>query len=730
MGRALRAAALSSAAVLVALGVTPSAAQAATAPRIDLRVLVVDDGGPATGAITAELDGAGTPYTRIDLTQAGRPTIDAAYLSDTVSGRPRAKFQSVVLPNDNPFGADSAEMAALVAYETAFGIRQVDAYTYAQPSVGLDYAQNGGYLGQLDGVQGQVTAQGTAGDFGYLKGAVPFEDNDPYQSESYGFLAKPLATQAAGASFTTLVDAPIPGGDSRGVLVGQYTHDGRSELVIPFVYNQYQQQFRLLARGIVEWMTQGIHLGADRNYFEVQVDDVFLADDRWNASLNCTPGDVDCPIGTGEDTDPIRMTAADAQYAKRWSQSHGFSFDFVFNGGGSEDWKEDNGTTVDPLANQLVADKNTYRWVNHTYLHPFLGCVQDVSVVPWRCQTDAAGNTQWVSKADITSQVQDNRSWAASHGISLNNQELVTGEHSGLKVLPQQPADNPNLSPALSQLGVKYLASDNSREPNQRQVGPAVTVPRFPMNVFYNAGTAQEETDEYNWIYTNLAQGGSGACATSGNSTCLIAPLDPDTGYASYIVPLEAKIDLGHVLGNNPRPHFMHQSNLAEGRIAYPVLERILGDYAALFSANTPTVNLRTSDIGTELQRRTAWDTAWKSGRVTGYRIGGAVTVSAPSGTQVTATMPAGTRQAQLLGTTPFGGAYAGKVSGWTVPGLLQGNVTLTVPSGAAPALINVNLPLGKAKTNAGVKASVGKLPVPKGVAHAVPAGPRYGVGK
>ncbi|WP_329180979.1 hypothetical protein [Streptomyces sp. NBC_01477] len=720
MGRALRAATVASAAALVALAVAPPSARAAVPPRVDLRVLVVDDGGPATAAITSELDGAGTPYTTVDLTAAGRPVITAGFLSDTVSGRPRAKFQAVVLPSDNPFGAGSTEMAALAAYETAFGIRQVDAYTYAQPSVGLNYAQTGGYLGPLDGVQGQVTAQGAAGDFGYLKGAVPFEDNDPYQSESYGYLATPLATQAAGASFTPLVDAPIPGSTERGVLVGQYTHDGRSELVIPFVYNQYQQQFRLLARGIVEWMTQGIHLGADRNYFEVQVDDVFLADDRWNPTLNCTPGDVDCPIGTGDDTDPVRMTAADAAYAAQWSKAHGLTFDFVFNGGGSEDWKSDHDTTTDPLANQLIADKNTYRWVNHTYLHSFLGCVQDVSVVPWRCQTTASGAVQWVSTSDITSAVQDNRTWAATHGLSLNDQELVTGEHSGLKLLPQQPADNPNLASALTVLGVKYLASDNSREPDQRQAGPAVTVPRFPMNVFYNAGTAQEETDEYNWIYTSQAQGGSGACTTSGNSTCLTAPLDPATGYASYIVPLESRIDLGHVLGNNPRPHFLHQSNLAEDRIAYPVLERVLGDYAALFAANTPTVNLRTSDIATELQRRAAWSTAWKGGDVTAYRIGDTVTVSAPSGVQVDATVPSGTRQAQLLGSTAFGTAYAGRLSGWTQPGLLQFAVSLTLPSGAVPAAP------AKAAANspAALAAPVGRLPVPKGVAVAVPAGP------
>jgi hypothetical protein len=722
MGRALRAVAVSTVAALVALAVTPTAANAAVEPRIDLRVLVVDDGGPAIDAVTAELDGAGTPYTAVRLTDAGRPVIDAAFLSDTVSGRARAKYQAVVLPNADPFGPDSGEMAALASYEVSFGIRQVDAYTYARPDVGLNYAQDSGYIGTLDGMTGQVTEQGAADAFGYLGGAVPFEDNSPTVSESYGYLATPLAQQAAGAAFTPLVDAPAPGTSARGVLVGEYSHDGRSELVMTFVYNRYQKQFRLLARGIVEWMTRGVHLGADRNYFEVQVDDVLLADDRWDAVLNCTPGDVDCAPGGGDDPNPIRMTAADAQYARQWSQAHGLTFDFVFNGGGSEDYRTDNGLATDPLAQQLITDKSAYRWVNHTYLHPFLGCVQDLTVVPWRCARDASGAVRWVSRTEIIAAAKDNRDWATAKGLSLHNTELVTGEHSALRLLPQQEDDNPNLAPALSSLGVAYLASDNSREPQQRQVGPALTVPRFPMNVFYNAGSAAEETDEYNWIYASRADGGSGLCEGSPTSTCLPAPLDTATGYASYIAPLEARIDLAHVLSNSPRPHFIHQSNLAEERIAYPVLERVLSDYRQLFAPSTPAVNLRTADIATELQRRTAWSTAVRDGRVTAYRIGGAVTISAPSGTQVTATMPAGTRQVLLLGlgSVPFGTAYAGAVSGWAQPGLLQSAVSLAVPASQVPTTVTAS---GTVDT-ATVQASAVRLPVPSGVANALPYGP------
>jgi hypothetical protein len=182
MKRNLRTTALTTGALLLGLGspVTPAtAAVADPAPRVDLRVLVVTDGGPATAAVAAELDGAGTPYTLVDLTRPDRPVIDAAFLADTVDGRPRARFQAVVLPNDAPFAAGSGEMAALVSYERTYAIPQVDAYTYTRPQAGLEYPVNGGYTGSVDGVLAEVTAAGRAGPFGYLDGAVPFEDNSP-----------------------------------------------------------------------------------------------------------------------------------------------------------------------------------------------------------------------------------------------------------------------------------------------------------------------------------------------------------------------------------------------------------------------------------------------------------------------------------------------------------------------------------------------------------------------
>ncbi|MBB5122342.1 hypothetical protein AF335_26340 [Streptomyces eurocidicus] len=719
MGRSTRLAAAWAAGVLLTVAVPAGGAHAAdTTPRIDLRLLVVDDGGPATEAIRAELAEAGTPYTQVDLTAAGRQRIDEAFLSDTVDGRPRAKFQGVVLPNDNPFGDGSPEMAALASYEKRFGIRQVDAYTYARPAVGLNTPADGGYSGPLDGKTAQVTSTGAAGPFGYLRKNVPFEDNDTAVNESYGYLATPLEKQADGATYTSLLDAPIPGGSARGSLIGEYAHDGRSELVVTFVANQYQTQFRLVSRGIVEWLTQGAHLGAARNYFGVHVDDVFAADDRWDTKLKCTPGDVDCPGNPNPDSPAIRMKAADAQYAKQWSQSHKLTLDLAYNGVGSEEYRAEHGGAADPLLQQLVADQQSYRWINHTFTHAFLGCEQNTSVVPWKCATDIFGRTRWVSRLKISGEIDGNTAWAAKQGLVHDKDELVTGEHSGLKTLPQQTEDNPELAPVLGQSGVGWVASDNSRERQQRPVGSALTVPRYPMNVYYNVGTAAEQTDEYNWLYTKKADGGSGICEKyPETTTCMKAPLDTRTGFASYIAPLESRIALGHVLANDPRPHFMHQSNLSEQRIGYTVLEKVLADYNGLFADNTPLVNLRMRDIGTELSKRAAWKTALAAGKVTAYRIGNAVTVSAPDGTQAAVTLPTGTVQTGPNGSgTAFGSAYAGARSGWTAAGT-QTPATFTLP-GTAPAAHSAGA------TAARVQAPAAALPVPQGVAHRVPYGP------
>jgi hypothetical protein len=651
-----------------------TAASAAAAPRIELKVLVVSDGSAWTDAIRAQLASEGVPVTVISLADSSRPVITSSLLSGTLSdGTAVGHYQGVVLPNDAPSGLSAAELTALASYETAFSVRQVDGYLYPTGNVGVNAPV---YGGSLDGTKATVTAAAKAAGFGYLTGSLSF-DGTPGGSGSYGYLAQPQASTAT-SSFAPFLTAPVPGGSGTGVLAGVYTSGGRQQLELSFGYNYYQLQYRYLAHGIVDWLTRGVHLGYWRNYLTVDLDDVFTADAQWSQSGHCTPGDSACPAGT-PDTSPIRMTPADVSYARQWQQQHNFTLEFLYNGGSSARFQV-NGT--DPLLAAFKPVASQFRWVNHTFTHQDLGCVPDFTVTPWRCQTDASGSTVWASAATINSEINQNITWARQNGIPIDASELATGEYSGLRILPQQPVDNPSLVSALGPDKISWLAMDASREPAMRAIGPALGLPRHPVDVFYNVATQADQVSEYNWIYDSTADGGSGLCQGSAAFSCL-QPLSLTAGWTSFILPLQVKTMLGALLQNDPRPFYMHQSNLTGDRLAYPVVTGVLDAYASVFAANTPVVNSRMSADGAALQAQGLWASALAAGNVSGYVQGATVTITGPSGTSVPVTAPTGTRVSTASGAA-YGSSYAAERSAYTTLGSKA--MTLVLPSVAYPA--------------------------------------------
>ncbi len=161
--------------------------------------------------------------------------------------------------------------------------------------------------------------------------------------------------------------------------------------------------------------------------------------------------------------------------------------------------------------------------------------------MPWHCLDGRqAGNIVWVSQAVIEGEINQNIAWAQTNGVTINPAELLTGEHSGLFYLPQVPTDNPNFVAAVNHLGITATGADASRDPITRLIGTGThTFPRHPMSLWYNVGTKADEVDEYNWIYNSRANGGSGFCEDNPTIATCIAPLDPATGFDSYIVPTE-----------------------------------------------------------------------------------------------------------------------------------------------------------------------------------------------
>lgn len=651
----------------VALAESSSAASGA---KIDLKILLVDDGGGMVAALADTLTTEGVPHTTIALSDSGRSTITSAFLAESSE----AHYQAVVLPNELGGGLSSDEMTALHDYEVAFGIRQVDASTWSQPSLGLNWAAApNGFIGSTDGLTATVTDAGKAEGWGYLNGSVQMS------AGSYAYVATPLSATSnpampAGATFTPMVTLPVSGSTEPGSVIGSFSSGGVEQLVVTTNYNAGQLHFRSLAHGIVSWMTRGVHLGYNRNYFTMHFDDTFAPDSRWSSTANCTPGNGDCPSGTPTPPD-IRMTSDDVTAAASWGQTNGYLPTMAFNGfyALNDPDTQQPYTTPDPLTTALVANMGSFTWLNHGYKHLYQGCQQDFTVIPWRCVTTPAGsepaadgsNITWVSHDDVLSEMQQNITVGQQLGLPFDTKEYLSGEHSGLFFTPQQPVDNPNFASALTAAGITVIGADASREPAQRTVGSAVTIPRHPVAVYYNVSTEAEEVDEYNWFYAPTSAGGNCSAPT----VCMSGALDPATGFDSYILPTDTAWDLHFILSNDPRPFYAHVSNLTgPDYLGLALMSSILDGYRVSFASNTPLVSLTETQAADVMGKQQAWTGA--QDEVSAYVQGDQVTVTNPTSTAAPITVPAGT----TVNDAAFGESYGGELSGWAT-----GDQTITL---------------------------------------------------
>ena len=656
-GRALVAAVI----LLLVPAALPGTASA-QANRVDLRLLLVTDAGPSVEALRTLFARVGIPVDVLDLNDPGRRRIDAALLADGA----HAHYQGVVLPDHAPPGLSAAELAALYAYQRRFGIRQLDASATAKPTTGLvEPTPAVGYSGAFDGGTAQLTPEALAGDFAYARGPVPFSDDDPAVEDSYVQIATPLP------GFRPLLTATSPDGTRSGALAGILTDAGREELVLTFSFHADARQLQVLAPGLVSWLTRGVHLGFDRSYLAVHIDDVLLPNVRWVPGVHCTPG-ADCPPSVIPPPD-IRMTADDVAYAVEWQRRTGFRLDLAFNGAGSV--AADAGAGTDPLTAALIAAKGEFGWINHTWSHRYLGCVRDHDLTPWSCATlPILGWTRYISSGIIESEITRNVEFARRNGLPIDPTELVTGEHGGLRAPPQLPDDNPHLAGALADAGIRTIAADGSIEPGLRPVGDALAVPRHPIDLDFDTATVTETIDQYNWVHTSRADGGNGECEADGGCQ---KPAAPATGYTDHIVPVEAHKVLDHMLTNDPRPHYVHQPQLTEDRTLYPLLDRVIGDYRSWFTDARPLITPTMTQSGHELGRRQQWAEAVAAGRVHGRLEGGVVTVvvdGAPLDVPLT-TGPAG----RVPDGAAFGAPYGAGRSAW-VPVTGERQLSTTAP--------------------------------------------------
>ncbi|MGO9874514.1 MAG: fibronectin type III domain-containing protein [Acidimicrobiia bacterium] len=326
----------------------------------------------------------------------------------------------------------------------------------------------------------------------------------------------------------------------------------------------------------------------------------------------------------------------------------------------------------------------------------------------------------------------------------------------------EQPWEqNPYFIPALEAVGITAVGDDASKAyPNpptdEFGIGTAYTgasypvgatfvdgtaqvVPRHPINIFYNNSTETQAVDEYNTFY--LAKGvDQGQCTNTSTTTCLSTPAT----FADIVNQVVSGM-FANMLNNDPRPSYVHQTNIighppagpattgtppatvdttGDG-LLYSVLNPLLAEYHADFNGTAPYVQLTEGAIAAVLADQTAWattqpaGTASTSNTVTASETGGNITITntGTSSVAVPITAPLGYEYNGAL----FGSQYGGSLSGWQTLTAGQSIVIAAVPptvTSAATANAKVGSPFTFTVTTTG-----SPLPTDAITAGALPAG-------
>ncbi|MBV9805737.1 MAG: Ig-like domain-containing protein [Solirubrobacterales bacterium] len=215
----------------------------------------------------------------------------------------------------------------------------------------------------------------------------------------------------------------------------------------------------------------------------------------------------------------------------------------------------------------------------------------------------------------------------------------------------------------------------------------ATAIPRYPTNIYYNVSTNAQEVDEYQTLYDLPT-----CKAITGVTTCNPA------GTPFTIDQIVKSVDQGmfqHMMGNDPRPHYFHQTNLMAQHtgavtgqgdgLFYETMNPLLAEYNQYFAASAPIEQPTMADIGTLLSEQATWGA---NTTVSGYIQGNQVTIT-NSGSAV---------EAPLSGITTVGSLYGGTQSGWT--SLPAGTSTYTATITWPADVLTVSLSPGSIAAN------------------------------
>jgi len=269
-------------------------------------------------------------------------------------------------------------------------------------------------------------------------------------------------------------------------------------------------------------------------------------------------------------------------------------------------------TPADPLTSAIVANKDSFGFINHTYATRQMDrvCPEEPAPQPPLCEI--------TNLLTVSNEISRNRTVWQPLGLpdfAEGSRYLLSDSHAGLHDRRSTEEDgsddiaypvglNPNFFQGMQDLGVEYVASDSSRPGQELEAyAPGYSVfvsPRYPTAIWTNSSTPAENTDQYNWIFhERYLEAGQNPCDFPA-AICV-----PRTW--EEILDAEAELTTLHMVIGSMWPHYQHQINLraydGSNQLTFDWLDAVMDRYEEMI--DLPVITRRPWEIG-DIQKRLA----------------------------------------------------------------------------------------------------------------------------
>ena len=219
----------------------------------------------------------------------------------------------------------------------------------------------------------------------------------------------------------------------------------------------------------------------------------------------------------------------------------------------------------DPLTDAIVAARYDFRWINHQWSHEEFDFLTQKQMI-----REIELNLNWAADNDIPDQPEGTRH-RQPLGFGQGRDRWGARRHrcrvARIRQLPRTGS-------------VRHRRRHDAPSPSRQRVLQRRVIRRTARRV------------QLDLLREN--------CVNTPTTTCF----DEELTWEHY-VNNEATIMLPHVLGNDPRPHYFHQANLAEDGTFYPVVDEVLQRYNLYMS--TPIIQPNYRAASDAIRRGSDW---------------------------------------------------------------------------------------------------------------------------